>query len=241
MKHLFPLCVLLLVGISTIAQIIDKKALPDPKFSNDPFHYRYIPETNSLVIATNDFRNDLSGLKFCADSFHYRFSNEIYAVDIWTNDFKSYHGEVFYYTHSYEKFRNDGKNKPSVFYYERVPTSDSLANALAAFINKWNILAIPTRDSIVGWNIGFDGDVFRSEECNRGSYLAKSYWTPSAFKNIPQAVVIDTFQRYTKSLFDLDKNWYSFISVLPTGSYAAQSYFAVLHRASKKRAKSKKN
>lgn len=194
MKYSFSLFVFLLLNVKAFSQSAQREKLPD--------------------------------LKISTDTFHYRFGNEIYAFDIWTNDFIHFEGRAYYWAET-SRNRDSKGNTISIRHYStNEAISDSAAKQLYMFLLATNVLNIPTRDSIKGWQCQdcLDGENIFTEEKTGGKYKLKKYYSPYSYRNVPEALVIDSLHKYIVSLLNARYNWGRFINTLPQAEYYAGGF-----------------
>lgn len=128
-----------------------------------------------------------------SDIVHFRISTIEEAVDVWTNDFKDFKGTI-------TAFVKCGKDP--VYSYTTISKfiDTKTASQIFKFLNKDEILAIPTDNKIKGWGQGFDGTETLIEYSTPQLYCFKEYWSPYVFKEIKEAQLIDTTEKQVWTL-----------------------------------------
>lgn len=160
---------------------------------------------------------DIPDLRISSDNFHFRFWTEIQIVDIWTNDFKTINGFYLNYT---IKTTNNKKN-PTKIFFNKTSIDTVTARKIYNLLVDNLIFQIPSDYKINGWNQGDDGEEFLMEYSTKTFYTFKEFWTPSAYKDIKEAIIIDDFTKKLKLILNFDENWNRFIHGLPRGCYRA--------------------
>ena len=158
----------------------------------------------------------LADLTKSQDSLHFRFWTETQAIEIWTNDFKTYNGLLSNHTEKIEK-----DDKPRKFYSNKTAIDTATARKVYNLFADNLIFQIPDDKDIKGWDQGFDGEELLMEYSTKTTYSFKRYWTPSAFKELKEAVVIEKSTKDLEVILDMEKSWSAFLSELPEGCYRA--------------------
>ena len=153
------------------------------------------------------------------DNFHFRFWMENQAIDIWTNDFLRFYGQLAIFTNEVVKDASITSQAPAKF-YSKISPIDSLTSKLIyqSFLSQ-NIFRIPTDSKIKGWYPGDDGEEYIMEYASKNFYSFKTYWTPSIYKNIPEAVLISKISKEMETTFLLNEHLHNFMKGLPKGCY----------------------
>jgi len=135
------------------------------------------------------FKNGLPDLSKSTDSLHFRITTLSQAIDVWTNDYKTFKGT----TTAFIKCTNSKQLETNKTISVTIDTS--IARKIYNLVSNNNTFDIPTDDKITGWSQGFDGIEILIEYSTPYFYSFKQYWSPSAFKDIKEAQIIDTTQR----------------------------------------------
>jgi hypothetical protein len=110
-------------------------------------------------------------------------------------------------------------------------------------ISRYGILEMPAQDSIKGWHWGCDGESFIVEVSTAAYYDFRSYWTPSAFTDVPEASTMVKFFDEVNALLGKEVIWDKFFNSLPgrrcyrRGSLVIVCKNVNLEKAKKKQAK----
>jgi hypothetical protein len=167
-------------------------------------------------------RIGLVDLKKSSDSLHFRYWMENQAIDIWTSDYITFYGLISNHTDKIDtRSSRMNKRKPDKFYYNKAPIDTLTAKKVYELFEEKGIFKIPSDNKIKGWNQGFDGEEFLIEISTKESYSFKKYWTPSASKNILEAVAVDDVSNELRIMLKLRNSWDDFINKLPVGCYRA--------------------
>jgi hypothetical protein len=132
-------------------------------------------------------------------------------TDIWTADGKEFFGKQILFTSTYE----DNPNKIK-YLYENIVIAEDTAQIIRQFVEDYNILRLPPQDSIERWGNGFDGSVYIIEYATPEKYSFNSYWSPTAFPSIPEAVTLSNFLFNIEELLKQKQGFDNFIETLPT-------------------------
>ena len=146
------------------------------------------------------------------DSFHFRFTDESQAVDIWTNDYLHFNGKFLNFTKTYNQ-------KTEKYYCQIIPLDTPTARYVYNLFLQFGISQIPTQDSIQGWQTGLDGGYYIFQYSISKNYHFKKYWSPDGFKNIKEAVLIDSISGQLWKDLKFHERWSKFIELLPFGCY----------------------
>jgi hypothetical protein len=147
---------------------------------------------------------------------HFRFWTETQVIDIWTNDFINFHGQLINFTSSVE-----AKKPDTSFYSQIITLKQSKTDSIYKAFDEYLIFKIPDQDKIPGWKSGLDGSIYFIEYSSKNEYSFKSYWTPTSFTEIKEAVVLQSLITYVFRNLALESSWYSFVKTLPKGCYHA--------------------
>jgi hypothetical protein len=154
-------------------------------------------------------------LKTSTNRFALKISFTNYIFEISSNKDNQFAGHLIVFTSSYQE--GDYNGRFSQNYFTEHTVSSDTARMIYDLFTREGIERIPTDKDIDGWRYGFDGITYTVETTLDGNYSKKTYWTPSAFKEIKEAVVLDHFFSDVKALLQLQVKWDSFSSSLPRG------------------------
>ena len=158
---------------------------------------------------------ELSNLTISSDTLHFRFWTIIQVVDIWTKDFKTFNGVFLNHTVN----TTNNKKNPDKIYFNKTPIDTATARIIYNLFADNLIFQIPSDKKIKGWEKREDGEEFLIEYSTNTFYAFKEYWSPSVYKEIKDAVIIDKLVKKMNSILNFDKNWNKFIHSLPKGCY----------------------
>ncbi|MDO9511215.1 MAG: hypothetical protein Q7J34_05620 [Bacteroidales bacterium] len=159
------------------------------------------------------YLNDKIGLEELSKSqfpFAIRISSLNTITDIWTEDGKKFFGSQTYFTSTSE----DNLENIKYLFRNEIIREDT-TQIIRQLIEEYNILFLPPQDSIEGWVDGFDGTIYLIEYATTNTYSFKSYWTPTAFPLIPEAVTLSNFVLKINELLKENQKFDSFIKSLP--------------------------
>lgn len=139
------------------------------------------------------------------------FGNYIITVSSYGNN--QFEGHVIVHTSSIEE--GDYKVRLSQKYFSDLVINPDTARMIYNLYALEGMARIPTDKDIAGWRYGKDGITYTIEALNNSEYSQKTYWTPSAFKNIEEAVRVNRFFSSVDSLLQLKIKWDVFFSELP--------------------------
>jgi hypothetical protein len=132
-------------------------------------------------------------------------------TDIWTEDGKKFFGNQTYFTSTSE----DNPENIKYLYKNEIISKDT-AQLIKQLFDDYGIQYLPIQDSIEGWGNGFDGSTYLIEFATTKTYSFKSYWTPTAFPSVPEAVKLSEFIFRIDELLNLNHKFDNFIKSLPT-------------------------
>jgi len=216
MKSIFPLITFFLLTEALFAQQ-SKCCIPLENGKDTAFWYKWSQE--------NIAKNGLPNLLKTIDSLHYRFRTQNQVIDIWTNDFKYFNGTVTNYTTAVpDGNQSKGEGK---FYSETKMIESRTTKLIDEIFNSLGIFNVPPQSDIVGWEDGSDGGIVIIECSTPTKYSFKSYWTPSLFKNIKEAITIDSLSKTLNAMLARGYSWANFLHRLPKGCYTNDGAFLV--------------
>ena len=74
------------------------------------------------------------------------------------------------------------------------------AAAIGQLVISSGIIELPSEENIPGWQKGIDGEEIVVQYSNSKAYYLKNYWTPSAQKGLPEALLV---QKFCNTIFEL--------------------------------------
>jgi hypothetical protein len=154
-------------------------------------------------------------IKTSSNRFTLKISFTNYILEISPSKDNQLAGHLIVFTSSYQE--GDYNGRFSQNYFTEHTVSSDTARMVYDLFTREGIERIPTDKDIAGWSYGFDGITYNVETTINGNYSKKTYWTPSAFKEIKEAVILDHFFSNIKSTLQLQAKWDSFLSNLPRG------------------------
>jgi hypothetical protein len=153
----------------------------------------------------------LPDLTQCKDSLHFRFSKDGRAIDIWTNDYVTFYGRLLNFMNTHYS--------PVKYYCQAIQIDTNTARGIYELFLKHSIFEIPSQENIKGWITGFDGELITITHATPTFYSLKKYWSPHAYRNIKEAVAIDSINSKLYKIYtDLTQNIF-FLCALPSGLY----------------------
>lgn len=192
------------------------------------FWYNYQKKINDNL--------DLKDLSKSKLPFAFRISALNTILEIWTEDGKTFLGQQIVFTTT-SKVNSENLNLLSRKEMINKDTTELIEN----MINYYELQNLQIQDSIEGWGHGFDGTIFLIEFATPMTYSFKSYWTPTAFPSVPEAVKLSEFISKIDELLKLNQKFDNFIKSLPTDmSYRYGNAWTTI-RPNKKIKKKKKN
>ncbi len=142
--------------------------------------------------------------------FAFRITSLNIITDIWTVEGTKFTGKQILFTSTSE----DNPENCKYFWRTEIIGNDT-AQFINQFLEDYKILNIPPQDSIRDWENGFDGSIYLIEYATPTIYSFKSYWTPTAFPSIPEAVSISNFIQKIENLLEQHDKFDNFIESLP--------------------------
>jgi len=170
--------------------------------------------------------DDISNSRF---PFAFRISSLNTIIDIWTEDGKNFMGYQILFTSTAED------NPKRIKYFLKKETiKEDTVQLIEHLIKSYDIQYLPVQDSIKGWGDGLDGTIYLIEFSTPKSYSFKSYWTPTEFPSIPEAVSISNFVSKVEDLLMQNQKFDNFINSLPADkSYRYGNSWTVIRINSK--------
>jgi len=129
------------------------------------------------------------------------------------------------------------ETNPNACFIQIVQLDSNITIQLKSLITTFNNKNIPTQDSISNWGIGFDGSVYGIEFIQNGNYIHKTYWQPSSFPQIKEAVVVNDFVVSVENKFNFNKLDSTFYTKIPFHSFTINGFWLITKPQSKKEAK----
>ena len=197
-------------------------------FSQNLFTYNTL--TNNLKYN----RSDLFELKELTES------NVNWNFRLWSNDYvldvKEINNQLEGTVYMIARELNNEIN-PNTCFIQIVQLDSNITIQLKFLISKFNNKNIPTQDSISNWHIGFDGSAYGIEFIQNGNYIHKTYWQPSSFPQIKEAVVVNDFVVAIENQFNFNQLDSTFYSKIPFHSFTINGFSLITKPYSKKEAK----
>jgi hypothetical protein len=166
------------------------------------YWYKYQKYVNSKLGL-----EDLSNSKYL---FAFRITSLNIITDIWTVDGTNFNGKQILFTSTSDE------NPEKIEYFHRTERiGNDTAQIINQFLEDYKILNIPQQDSIRDWGNGLDGSIYLIEFATPALYSFKSYWTPTAFPSIPEAVSISNFVQKIADLLKQQEKFDNLIESLP--------------------------
>lgn len=144
------------------------------------------------------------------DEFNFRFRNQGQIVEI-SKDSTAFSGTV---TNFIYHTKNTNTNKPDTL-SNTVVLSAKQAEHIYTIVQNSTILTLPSEKNIKKWLKGLDGITYIIEYADPKNYWLKSYWTPSAQKSLPEAVIVLNLVQHLSDTLKLKQLYDSFKSTLP--------------------------
>jgi hypothetical protein len=189
------ICLLVILYLSSLGQ--------QKIWSGDTtYWYNYQKHENKKI--------GLEELSKCQFPFALRITSLNTVTNIWTEDGKKFNGSEIFFTSTFE----DNPENSRYFYKKEIIGEDT-AQQIKQLFEKYKIFEIPSQDSIQGWGNGLDGTIYLIEYSTPKSYSFKSYWTPTNFPSIPEAVSISNFVKNIEDLLMQNQKLEDFIMSLP--------------------------
>jgi hypothetical protein len=149
------------------------------------------------------------------NKFTLRISFTNYIIEVSSRSDNEFQGRLVVLTSSYQEGDYNGRFSQKYFTSHAI-TSDT-GRMIFNHFTQAGMAEIPTDKDIPGWRYGTDGITYTIETVTNGDYSRKTYWTPSVFKTIEEAVTVDRFFSSIESLLRLKTKWDAFLSGLPRG------------------------
>ena len=192
-----------------------------PSNAQDKVDWYDIRTKTYQALPTSDIQKSSSKL-----ALKISFTN--YVLEISSGKDNQFQGHLILHTSSYQE--GDYNGRFSQNYFTDHELSSDTARIIFDLFTREAIAQIPTDKEIAGWRYGVDGITYTIETNLSGQYSKKTYWTPSAFKEIKEAVVIDRFFSDIESILQLQAKWSSFSTALPRGNtyrYGSMMLFTI--------------
>jgi hypothetical protein len=170
----------------------------------------------------NEQQAGLNKIENSPYSFHFRLSltgGEI--IDVWKQD-SSFQGCLTLWVRDNDErqWENPG------IYSQSYKFSTNQAAEIGELIRNSGILKLPSEESIDGWLQGFDGEEIVVQYSGDKAYHLKNYWTPSAQRDLPEALLVQQFRRKALELANLPIVKKSFQAAIPFLCYTTDNSFA---------------
>lgn len=181
----------------------------------------------------------LENLLLTNDSIYFRFRKSNQIVDIWSEDGEIFKGVIINYTY---KQKSDDEVQPQNtgrLFLKRIAIDSRICRRIYHISE--NIAAIPTQDSIPGWDWGTDYSQVTFEIVSPGYYCRKEYKEPKN-TSVPQAKIVQNVIDSFDTLLRLQKSFDDFTNSLPFGCCYTLSPFLWLRKLNKAQSmRAKKN
>lgn len=178
---------------------------------------------DSFRVFTEDKKLKLPSLLRSKDSLHFRYYTYRHVVDIWSKDGISFIGTVTSFTRTYPEYdRSVNENRHHRKRSRYLFLQEIIDSAIARRVYNLSVKcqAIPTCDSIKGWQSGEDGETYIFKIATPSCICQKNYWSPDAQKEtLLAAKVVDDFVKEVEIILELQKRFERFTRQLKPGTY----------------------
>lgn len=137
-------------------------------------------------------------------------------IEIWQVERGACSGRLITWT---DEYVGDGEEPTNRTFSNTRELSSDTVLLLNKLLRTSNILALPTENSIAGWQHGLDGITYFIEHSTQSSYSFKSYWTPTAQGALKEALQIRAFIDSAFCLANAQSIWKAFCREIPFESY----------------------
>ena len=142
--------------------------------------------------------------------FAFRITSSNIMINIWKVDGIKFSGIQTVFTST----SPDSQGKCE-HYFKTEMIGEDTVQLIMKLLDDYSILSIPPEDSIADWGTGFHGTTYLIEYATPEIYSFKSYWTPTAFPSIPEAVRISGFVKNIEDLLMQYEKFDNLIESLP--------------------------
>jgi hypothetical protein len=166
-------------------------------------------------VSVHSYELKLDPVPSTKHDFHFRIWHPGQVVDIWRDSSSTLKGEITCFAREYDE-SNLGKRN---FYSDRVPVDPLLSAKIYNLILSSGIQAIPTCDSIPGWDNALGDVALVLEQFEGGRYGFKTYISPGLQSSVPEATVIQDFISQMEKNLSLKKVFRVFSKSIPFYCY----------------------
>ncbi len=146
----------------------------------------------------------------------YRFWIINQVIDVWKCANGSFSGSITSWAK--ESVRENEIRTSKIFVKSAKISQDTSKLIRDLYINS-RMLDLPTYHSINGWHQGLDGFTYIIENTTTKNYNFKTYWTPEAQENLPEAKKLIEFINTLKKQSNSKSIWNSFANIIPFDCY----------------------
>ena len=158
----------------------------------------------------------LPSLDTISKSEHFRIWTNRQIIDISQNLNGTFEGKLITWTDEYIPNDEDPTNRSFIV---AIDLNNDTFKLIRELIHSSNILALPTDDSIKGWQQGVDGITYTIERSTKDYYSFKTYWTPKAQDSIKEAKQVQEFVDSVFKLANAQIVWKEFSKTIPYECY----------------------
>jgi hypothetical protein len=112
-----------------------------------------------------------------------------------------------------------GEAETGRYFVIRETVDSTLCRKLYLSYQTRQLEALPSEERIVDWQQGFDGITYILETVNNDTYWLKSYWTPTAQRDLKEAAQVQGFVGDVAQVLDLRKRRSYFHTSIPFVSW----------------------
>ena len=209
MRALF-LCLVMLCWLLPAFGQSPTSPLPKEQFSDTTsFWYKWAREREKQI--------DIQPIQASTHPFHFRLSGTGGMIlDVWQQD-NQFQGSLTMWV----KQVDDALGKLERIYSQQYKLSPSQAATIGQLIKKSGIIELPSEEHIQGWEQGLDGVEIVVQYIDNTIYRLKNYWTPSAQKELAEALLVQQFDTKAFELANTKLVRTNFQSGIPFQCYTA--------------------
>ena len=138
----------------------------------------------------------LNAVEISPYPFHFRLSGTGGTiVDVWQQD-NQFSGTATIWV----KDADEALKHTERIYSQQYKFSPEQATTIGQLVISSGIIELPSEENIPGWQKGIDGEEIVVQYSNSKAYYLKNYWTPSAQKGLPEALLV---QKFCNTIFEL--------------------------------------
>ena len=208
-RLLVPFFLIVLSDLSAAGSVVD--SIPARRVVGDTAFWLTHQQQNLQEIGLPDFRT-------APGDFLFRFEAFDNIVQINPSG-DSLRGIIYHYAQPIRPKEKWGYQNLPLRYDSTVIDPSLLKSFILPLLQEHPLRTLPPQKEIEGWSQGLDGTTYLVEYADAETYDYRTYWTPTSFDSLPEAISVEAFRTVLWDTLRIDSLQSAFRSQLPGGYY----------------------